>query len=768
MTSPRRSRVGNRGGRNPSSRRQTQTTQQQDLTSEEESSDAGSVTRCVCGQQHHVGMMVQCDKCEVWQHCDCVGLEKDDIPDQYYCELCKPENHTIVKGHGRDEPTYLNPLVDHTTFRNKRVYNPHGGKDVTNKTMNTKKRTTMNSRETSVPPSDIISPRSTTSKSHSQDDPSEYMTGRTSKRRRKVDDADHDHDAKPRRSTSPTSSRHPATGRRRETSKSTDDSTASNGATRAKRSHSASPPVASSVTVEEHSYESADEASSSGGGGSGSNAKGKKRRRTDKTASNRRGSTSANDVKVKPDLADERESLADALFVKEELSDVERPLGGDDDDDMNMDHVNKAVLASPEQRKELTPPTSVKANGGVLAPRSQPLRRTPSASRRNLMTNLAKSRENGLTALQDSSYQGSSSRQQSRATTPQPSDLASSSSTGGNDDRERSRCLSPPARVRYPSSRMSLDEMNKRAKQILEYISRMQVEIADDKKEQAKANEEGAMAKSSAGGADTEKEGLVMHVEALSLSEVEVSHDVAVAAAPNILITAATTASTIVNSQPESASSSNSPSPVDIASAIPAATATTTMTSDSHTIHPQPSLSSSSTTSTISSATTTMTSDADLAPGSLTLSASTTGNLTSLEMITRLARELINFQRRFGGHHHDNHAIKAPVSSSALVTTSTTTIAVAANAAAPSTSTLTPPPHHHNTRERGRSERERERSADRRDVVESLLLMSADLGAAFGSLRNAGTRHAEREGNAGTFVRRAEGSVRRTASVTVR
>ncbi|KAF7721950.1 hypothetical protein EC973_003911 [Apophysomyces ossiformis] len=75
-------------------------------TSEEESSDGGSVTRCVCGDQHNVGLMVQCDKCEVWQHCDCVGLTEEEIPDHYYCDLCKPENHQTIKTHGRVKRAY--------------------------------------------------------------------------------------------------------------------------------------------------------------------------------------------------------------------------------------------------------------------------------------------------------------------------------------------------------------------------------------------------------------------------------------------------------------------------------------------------------------------------------------------------------------------------------------------------------------------------------------------------------------------------------------
>jgi len=28
--------------------------------------------------------------CSVWQHVDCMGVDKSNIPDSYLCELCKP------------------------------------------------------------------------------------------------------------------------------------------------------------------------------------------------------------------------------------------------------------------------------------------------------------------------------------------------------------------------------------------------------------------------------------------------------------------------------------------------------------------------------------------------------------------------------------------------------------------------------------------------------------------------------------------------------
>mmetsp|Transcript_14935 Transcript_14935/g.26845 ORF Transcript_14935/g.26845 Transcript_14935/m.26845 type:complete len:309 (-) Transcript_14935:140-1066(-) len=52
------------------------------------------VTKCPCGQNQDAdGLMIQCDRCLVWQHGDCVGLfSKASVPDQYFCEQCKPQH----------------------------------------------------------------------------------------------------------------------------------------------------------------------------------------------------------------------------------------------------------------------------------------------------------------------------------------------------------------------------------------------------------------------------------------------------------------------------------------------------------------------------------------------------------------------------------------------------------------------------------------------------------------------------------------------------
>ncbi|CCD26699.1 Cti6p NDAI_0I01300 [Naumovozyma dairenensis CBS 421] len=69
-----------------------------DVEAEEEEEE---ITRCICGKidlpDGDSGLYIQCEQCSVWQHGYCVGiLENDNVPDKYWCELCKPELHQIA------------------------------------------------------------------------------------------------------------------------------------------------------------------------------------------------------------------------------------------------------------------------------------------------------------------------------------------------------------------------------------------------------------------------------------------------------------------------------------------------------------------------------------------------------------------------------------------------------------------------------------------------------------------------------------------------
>ncbi|VVD04128.1 unnamed protein product [Leptidea sinapis] len=56
-------------------------------------------TRCVCDFTHDDGYMICCDRCGEWQHVDCMGIDRNNIPDAYMCELCLPRQ--IDRGHAR-------------------------------------------------------------------------------------------------------------------------------------------------------------------------------------------------------------------------------------------------------------------------------------------------------------------------------------------------------------------------------------------------------------------------------------------------------------------------------------------------------------------------------------------------------------------------------------------------------------------------------------------------------------------------------------------
>ncbi|KAI9357746.1 hypothetical protein BD770DRAFT_388247 [Pilaira anomala] len=125
---PSRNKVTNTG------RRKQQKLPDPVIVSDEESVEDESITRCVCGESHSIGLMVCCDQCEVWQHCECMGLEEQEIPEQYFCELCKPSDHVEVKGYDKTR-RYYKPSSPIAPEFDKRI---------------PKRRTTFNSREASI------------------------------------------------------------------------------------------------------------------------------------------------------------------------------------------------------------------------------------------------------------------------------------------------------------------------------------------------------------------------------------------------------------------------------------------------------------------------------------------------------------------------------------------------------------------------------------------------------------------------------------------
>ncbi|KAK2594199.1 Transcription factor bye1 [Conoideocrella luteorostrata] len=65
----------------------------------DQSQDPEEVIRCVCGateQDEDSGeAWISCETCYAWQHNVCVGVSsfEDEIPDNYWCEKCRPDDH---------------------------------------------------------------------------------------------------------------------------------------------------------------------------------------------------------------------------------------------------------------------------------------------------------------------------------------------------------------------------------------------------------------------------------------------------------------------------------------------------------------------------------------------------------------------------------------------------------------------------------------------------------------------------------------------------
>ncbi|KAG5928770.1 hypothetical protein E4U53_002587 [Claviceps sorghi] len=89
-------------------RRQTKKTKK--AQENDQSQEPEEVIRCVCGateQDEDSGeAWISCETCYAWQHNVCVGVSsfEDEIPDNYWCERCRPEDHKeLLQGIAKGE-----------------------------------------------------------------------------------------------------------------------------------------------------------------------------------------------------------------------------------------------------------------------------------------------------------------------------------------------------------------------------------------------------------------------------------------------------------------------------------------------------------------------------------------------------------------------------------------------------------------------------------------------------------------------------------------
>ncbi|EEP78877.1 conserved hypothetical protein [Uncinocarpus reesii 1704] len=169
---------------------------------DEEDGDEEEITRCICGQQDYPGLpaasreaigrnylkagikvesnqdpsasaseipsddagslFIQCDSCKVWQHGGCVGIMEEALsPDEYFCEKCRKDLHkVIVSGNGQKSTQYLPvagslspPSSSSATRENSRNARDKKARDNGEAP---KRRSTMNSREAAYDEEELL------------------------------------------------------------------------------------------------------------------------------------------------------------------------------------------------------------------------------------------------------------------------------------------------------------------------------------------------------------------------------------------------------------------------------------------------------------------------------------------------------------------------------------------------------------------------------------------------------------------------------------
>ncbi|KAF9585593.1 hypothetical protein BGW38_001646 [Lunasporangiospora selenospora] len=453
MASPRRS---NRGGHSKGKKK--------------EDDDDGGQTRCVCNQQHHEGVMIQCEICKVWQHCPCVGLGDGEVtPDKYYCDSCRPENHPYQVQNGvlitnaKKEPQ-LSAAVAVTAASKAKL---------------PKKRNTLNSKEASIPMELMLAQQ----KWNDEHMDTLEDVPRSSKRRRKTESSTDDDDVSKDNSNQDTL--RPPVDIKSADSKKT--ATASNKDQEAPSSSSTSSSPRSSSSKSAQSKKSASKASS----GTRPNSPPPNQTGESRTSKpQQQTSTSTADVDQSPHSKNSRtldyDSVTPDLVVpstkrrKTTSSKQETPSRGhsEEQEDSN-DHLAKD---SGDDRAEIT---SRSRKGGP---------HTKNASKKN-NNNLLVANDHD-----DGQMEAGSPPSSHEVPTVVPSTKKSLHKKGterghGNSQRHSSRHSTPvlinegtpqpspasPTMVRYPSPKMTMQDMTKRAKQLLDYISRVQVDMADRK-----------------------------------------------------------------------------------------------------------------------------------------------------------------------------------------------------------------------------------------------------------------------------------------------
>ncbi|KAF9177908.1 hypothetical protein BGZ51_008284 [Haplosporangium sp. Z 767] len=373
----------------------------------------------------------------------------------------------------------------------------------------TKKRSTMNSKEASIP-MDLMLAQQKWNEEHQDEIEDDIITHRvSSKRRRKTEssttdiDEDHHDAAKDLRPSSPTTTK--KDDHREKNGSSADDLDTAVGSSTSS-SQSSSPKTPSSGNGRMNSKKSTAKSASKAGSRSNSpavngidNRNPNSHSQQDASVKNDRGSSPKNSRAIEDEDAKGAEGSLESVVPSSKRRKT----------NARSEMASHADSASPDYQEDSTSKKESNVDHSDVPTRSRKNGNSRGSSKKNSSSNdddhshedlacpnnhsnstssiQACSASSPVTAVKKSFPRRGAERQSmrsgSRHSTPAPHN---------GESTPQPMAPAAPATVRYPSSKMTIQDMTKRAKQLLDYISRVQIDMADRKSKSATNSPESA------------------------------------------------------------------------------------------------------------------------------------------------------------------------------------------------------------------------------------------------------------------------------------
>ncbi|KAG0368261.1 hypothetical protein BGX24_002888 [Mortierella sp. AD032] len=399
-----------------------------------------------------MGVMIQCETCKVWQHCPCVGLGDGLVtPDKYYCDSCRPENHPyhVVDGVLQSDTA----AAEH---------NQQG-----NVTRASKRRKKMDSTLDDLdhtPLHGISNSSSSSANSHQTDDESETtpapMTTKASKKAAVVD-------------------REKSTASAGGSSKSTASNSKRKKGTTAAYELSAA--AASSIVVttmtsipvqpEEPSPIADQDSESASTSAAPSTRRNARSTNTKKYSRAAPADDAQETIHIVPASKRRRTAEPTTRLKEESVAETEDEDKQSDKDSTPTESAAEAPATrsrkghSTRANKKIDPVDDEQAESTMLT-EEFPSASEDSAKADSAVPEMTKRGGALRKAQQNHGHHHHHSRHCSPAGTPQPTPAI----------------IIQPTKIKYPSAKMTMPDMNKRVKQLLEYMSHAQAEMSEMQK----------------------------------------------------------------------------------------------------------------------------------------------------------------------------------------------------------------------------------------------------------------------------------------------